>query len=199
MARLTDEDMMLRSQQGDDHAFEFLFEKYRGPIFNFIFRMLNHERDAAEDLLQEVFMKLYRARVSYEPRAKFSTWAFAIARNHCLNFISSRRFLQARRTVSLNASGESNGMALLDTLIDDSVQVRCQGTGDINDALDWAIRSLPDDYKEVFLLRALEGLSHDDIAGVLGTNAATVRTRYHRARSMLRDRLGSTHRERSKR
>ena len=51
MARLTDEDMMLRSQQGDDHAFEFLFEKYRGPIFNFIFRMLNHERDAAEDLL----------------------------------------------------------------------------------------------------------------------------------------------------
>lgn len=191
MARLSDEDMMLRFQQGNDRAFDFLFEKYRGAIFNFIFRMLNHERGAAEDLLQEIFTKVYRARGSYTPRSKFSTWLFSIARNHCLNFIKSRRFRQSRSTISLDTTGPEDG-ALLDRLVAEPEWCQRPGAGDISEVLERAISSLPDGYKEVFLLRALEGLSHDDIAGILGANPATVRTRYHRARSMLRDRLGDT-------
>jgi RNA polymerase sigma-70 factor (ECF subfamily) len=161
--------------------------------------MLNHEKSAAEDLLQEVFMKLYRARVSYEPRAKFSTWAFTVARNHCLNFIKSRRFDQARRTISLNTSAVEDGTALLDSLAADSGDETGLRAQDYHEALERAIGTLSNGYKEVFLLRALEGLSHNEIAAVIGTTAAAARIRYHRARSMLRGRLSRTTKERNTR
>ena len=178
MAELTDSELMIRFQQGNVHAFELLFEKYRVPVFNFIYRMLNREKAAAEDLLQEVFVKLHRGKDFYEPRGKFSTWLFAITRNHCLNFIKSKRYEQGARTVSIDARRE---------------EIEAPGAGEASgkgvalwEVLEESICALPDEYKDAFLLHAVEGFTHDEVGEVLKINPATAKTRYHRARMLLR-------------
>lgn len=191
MHELGDTDLMILFQQGDVNAFELLFEKYRRPLFNFISRMLNSRRDAAEDLLQEVFVKVAGAKEFYEPRAKFSTWMFMIARNHCLNHLRSRRYLQSQATVSLDAdTGCGNGTTLIDVIPGDAPSPLETVTGkDMEAFLDICISQLPDAYKEVFLLRAVEGLPHQEVADILDMNPATVRTNYLRARQMLQEQL----------
>lgn len=180
---VADEELMLQTQRGNVHAFELLFERYRPRVFSFILRMLNGQRQEAEDLMQDIFIKLFKAREMYEPRARFSTWLFTIVRNHCLNFVRSRAYLQAQKTVPLDADGESDLPASAMT-----------GTGsergaELAEQLEKAVQSLPALYKDVFLLRAIEGFSHDETARVLGLNPATVRTHFRRARLMLVDQL----------
>jgi RNA polymerase sigma-70 factor (ECF subfamily) len=191
MTAISSEDLMAQVQCGNVAAFELLFEQYRLPVFNFLFRMLNGERGPAEDLLQEVFMKIYDARKYYEPRAKFSTWLFTITRNHCLNFLMSRRYRQGRRTLSLEAmaaerGGQTDAVKPPDLALQDS-----SGKQELGELLEQAIGNLPDEYKEVFILHAVEGFSHQDVAGILKMNPATVRTNYHRARTMLREKVGA--------
>ena len=186
----THEDLVKLFQQGDAHAFELLFEHYRRPVFNFVYRMLNGDREAAEDLLHEIFMKLYDAREYYEPQAKFSTWLFAIARNHCLNCLKSRSFRQGRSTISLESLAQGTPeRPALDRLPELSAPDDSK-RADLRELLELAIAGLPNDYKEVFVLHAVEGLAHEEVAVILNQNPATVRTHYHRARLWLRDEIG---------
>lgn len=185
------DDVVAQFQRGDANAFGLIFEQHRVQVFNFIYRMLNGDREAAEDLLNEVFMKLYDARESYEPKAKFSTWLFTIARNHCINFIKSRGYRQSHRTVSLEelaqqmteSSAQDHLMSL--SVPDDSRRA------DQRELLEQAIAGLPDDYKEAFILHAVEGFAHEEVAHMLGMNPATVRTNYHRARALLRETIAA--------
>ena len=184
MMDMGDEELMLQTQCGNVHAFELLFERYRTRVFGFILRMLNGKRQDAEDLMQDIFIKLFKAREMYEPRAKFSTWLFTIVRNHCLNFVRSRAYLQAQITGPLDP--------------DDEPSARTTNTGpavdrrsDLSERLELAIRDLPAQYKDVFLLRAMEGFSHDETARMLGMNPATVRTHFRRARLILAQQLES--------
>ncbi len=182
MADVADEELMLQAQRGNAHAFELLFERYRARVFGFILRMLNGRRQEAEDLMQDIFVKVFKAKEMYEPRAKFSTWLFTVVRNHCVNFVRSRAYLQAQRTVPLEPSDELEAAAT----------TRSLGTprqSDAGERLEQAVRSLPEMYREAFLLRAVEGLSHDETARVLGVNPATVRTQFRRARLMLVEKL----------
>ncbi len=183
MTDMGDEELMLQTQKGNVHAFELLFERYRARVFGFILRMLNGKRHDAEDLMQDIFVKLFKAREMYEPRAKFSTWLFAIVRNHCLNFVRSQAYLQAQRTESLDPG-------------DEPAAAPATGSGravnrgsDVTERLELAIQGLPEMYKDVFLLRAVEGFSHDETAHMLGLNPATVRTHFRRARLMLVEEL----------
>lgn len=189
MAEVSDSDLMVKFQQGNANAFALLFESYRGPVFNFIYRMLNSQQDAAEDLLQEIFVKVIKAKDYYEPRAKFSTWLFSIARNHCLNYIKSRRYAQGLNTVSLNAEGH-DGVSLMDVLPDEHRVPGSLEQKETQALMEQCIATLPDELKEVFLLRAVEGLPHDDVSRILRQNPATVRTHYHRARLMLQKKMG---------
>jgi RNA polymerase sigma-70 factor (ECF subfamily) len=190
MLELGDNELMVLFQKGNPHAFELLFEKYRGALFNFICRMLGGQRDAAEDLMQEVFVKIAGARDLYEPRAKFSTWLFAIARNHCINHLRSRRYLQGQATVSLDAAtGTGDGPALVDTIPVPNTPADAAERHDLESRLDRCIRALPEAYREVFLLRAVEGLPHQEVADILQLNPATVRTLYLRARQALQKEL----------
>lgn len=182
----------MRFQAGDVCAYALLCERYRTPVFGFIYRMLGNDRGPAEDLLQDIFAKVAGAAQFYEPRARFSTWLFAIVRNHCCNHLKSRMFLQDKVTVPIDGEegagdeapphpGQVAGPA--DTLR----EVQNRETGAI---LESAIGRLPEMYREVFVLRAVQGMSHQDAAKVLGLNAATVRTHYHRARQLLREDVG---------
>lgn len=181
----------MRFQAGNAVAYEMLCERYRTPVFGFIYRMLGNDRAPAEDLLQDIFAKIAGAAQFYEPRAKFSTWLFTIVRNHCCNYLKSRMFLQGKVTDPMDG-GQGKG--------DDPVQSReVAGSSDTlrevqnretGEILESAIGRLPEMYREVFVLRAVQGMSHEDAAKVLGLNSATVRTHYHRARQLLREDVG---------
>lgn len=190
MADLSDNELMVRFQQGNVHAFELLFERYRGPVFSFIYRMLGRERSAAEDLLQEIFVKLSRAKEFYEPKAKFSTWLFTITRNHCLNFINSRAYSEGKRTISFDVD-QAIPPEFLQTPASAQGEPTEMERREQQEILEEAICSLPGGYRDVFILRAVQGFSYDDIAGILNINPPAARTTYHRARLMLQHKLGN--------
>src|SRR6201997_5795993 len=104
MAR-SDVQLMLDVKSGDDSSFELLLRKYRTPVVNFLYRMVR-DTGTAEDLAQEVFLRVYRARGQYEPSAKFTTWMFRIATNLALNAKRDGRYRQLE--ISIDAPGETD-------------------------------------------------------------------------------------------
>lgn len=183
MNQTTDNELMILAQKGSCGAFDLLFEKYRNRIFSFLCRMLDPDIRAAEELLQDVFVKAFRGRDLFEPRAQFSTWLYTITRNHFLNYVKSRRYAQAMLTVSLDAEMENREIE------DHKPMTQVVEMNEQMTAMEGAIAELPEKYREVFILHAVDGLPHDDIARILDSNPATVRTNYHRARMMLRKQL----------
>lgn len=185
MSALTDEQLMAMFQSGNSHAFQLLFEKYRAAVFNFAWRMIG-DGAAAEDLMQDVFLKVVKARDLYEPRARFSTWLFTVVRNHCINHLRSSRYLAGLKTVPVEPADGAEGGEHAHGAADPSVQAQRRELGD---RLEAAIGRLPDEYREIFLLRAVEGFSHDEAARILGLQTATARVHYHRARLRLQQDL----------
>ena len=108
---LSDAQIMLQVKAGDDSAFEFLVQKYRRAMVNFMFRMA-HNNAAAEDLAQEVFLRVYRSRESYEASAKFTTWLYRIATNLAVNHARDTRHERPENTVSLDEPDQESGHTL---------------------------------------------------------------------------------------
>src|SRR5581483_39354 len=104
----SDAEMMLRVKAGDDSAFNYLVQKYRRPIISFMYRMA-HNAAAAEDLAQEVFLRVYRARASYEPSAKFSTWLYRIATNLGVNYARDTRHERPENLTNLDEPDAETG------------------------------------------------------------------------------------------
>jgi len=195
LAELADEELMARYRDGSVRAFEVLLERHRQPVFNFLYRFL-HDRTLAEDLLQEVFLRLVRNANDYEPKAKFTTWLYTIARNLA---IDQTRRARHQRLVSLDQprpgrDGEEGG-SLLTVLAapggrgDD----RC-GDQELARDLYRALEELPEEQREVFLLREHQGLPFQEIAEVVGAPLNTVKSRMRYALEGLRRRL-LAHRE----
>ena len=107
----TDADVMLRVKAGDDSAFDYLVQKYRRPMVNFMYRMA-HNAAGAEDLAQEVFLRVYRSRESYEASAKFTTWLYRIATNLAVNHARDTRHERPENQVSLDEPDEESGRTL---------------------------------------------------------------------------------------
>ena len=108
---MSDADVMLRVKAGDDSAFEYLVQKYRRPMVSFMYRMARNPA-AAEDLAQEIFLRVYRSRESYEPSAKFSTWLYRIATNLAVNYARDTRHDRPENTVSIDEPDEETGLTL---------------------------------------------------------------------------------------
>lgn len=185
MTDLTDEALMVMFQTGNPCAFERLFERYRIPLFNFLFRLLHCQRESAEDVLQDIFIKLARARDLYDPRAPFRPWLYTIARNHGLNHLRSRAAAGAKNTVSFDAMSESTPDQPAHELAGRDDTFGAVAAKDDQARLERTIDRLPPPAREIFLLHAVEGLPHEEIAQVLQMNPATVRTHYHRGRAQL--------------
>jgi len=107
----TDAEVMLRVKAGDESAFDYLVQKYRRPLVSFMYRMARNTA-AAEDLAQEVFLRVYRSRSSYEASAKFTTWLYRIATNLAVNHARDTRKERPEVTVSLDEPVEETGMTL---------------------------------------------------------------------------------------
>ena len=183
---LADEVLMLAFQAGDARAFEQLVQRHRSAIFNFLLRLLG-DRARAEDLLQETWLKVVRSAPSYEKKAKFTTWVYTIARNLCVD--QSRRD-RHRATSSLDAArSDAEGEAQpLGERVPDSRPTpdRAAHGMQLRDAIEVALKKLPEEQREVFLLREYAGVPFKEIADVTGVPENTVKSRMRYALEGLR-------------
>lgn len=171
---LTDDELMSRVQQGDAVAFRQLYDRYKVQLFLYCLRMVN-DRDAAKDVLQDVFIRIHTRREQYRPGTNFPGWVHTIARNLCLN---------ARRDAREHQSyDESMPYASADEVTSDVA---------LRQRLAEEIARLPALYREALVLREYEDLSYQEIVEALGATMATVKFRIFKAREILRQRLGTS-------
>jgi RNA polymerase sigma-70 factor (ECF subfamily) len=175
-----DAQRMLAYRDGDASAFEALFGRWSGPLLHYLQRMVR-DAAAAEELVQEAFLRVHRARQRYRPDARFSTWLYRIATNLALNEL--RRPRRRNPHQSVDAAGAPE-LAAAAPAVDAIVHARRLG-GD----LEAALAALPERQRAALWLSAVEGLSYADVAQALEVSEQAVKALVHRARSKLADRF----------
>ena len=167
--------LMERIASGDQGAMEELIDLWKMPIFRFFLRSLNHHEDA-EDLTQRVFIRIYRSSERYLPQAKFSTWIFTIARNLLIDEIKKRK----RRP-----------QMVFDEYIEKVGDVDGERSAELTEILMKHLDTIPENHRTALLLRVQRELSYREIAEVMQTTEASVKTWIHRARLELRKSLSN--------
>lgn len=175
----SDHDLMKAIGTGDHLAFEVLVGRYQCSLLNFIYRQVG-DRHTAEDLTQEVFLRVYRASPEFEARGKVSTWIFQIAYNLCLNEMK-----RLRRCKRLFENLNDEEMESLKCAASDAIGLYEQQTVMLN-----AFAGLPENQRAALFLRVNEGLSYFEISKVLSTSIPSVESLIYRARLRLGELLG---------
>jgi RNA polymerase sigma-70 factor (ECF subfamily) len=183
---LSDEILVARVCAGQVHVYEEIIRRYERPIVNFIYRMIG-DYEQSLDLAQEVFFKAYRSLDRFDPTFRFSTWLYRIASNRSIDHLRK----QSPTFLSLDEPGDPERGE------DRVVQLKCPTRGpedllssrELGDRIGEAIDTLPVPYRQLILLRHLQGMAYDDIARVMGLPLGTVKNRLFRAREILRKRL----------
>jgi len=170
---------------GEERAFQELVERYQTRLLNFIYRTIG-DREKAEDLVQEVFIRVYRHLHRFDPAKKFSTWIYTIASNLAKNELRnrSRNPLVLFQTIKKNWQDEERPLQFEDTASrpDDLYRKR-----HLRALVDQATAQLPEHHRQVFVLRELEGKSYEEIAEITACNLGTVKSRLNRARNSFAD------------
>lgn len=177
---------MLRWQAGDEAAFDELVKLHSGQVFALLTRFLGRAHPGREDLVQEVFLRVIRAKDRYEPTARFSTWLYSIVWRMCIN--ETERGAR-RRAVSFDAMSAEEGKAL--DPVDDA-QLAPDGDleqADLVHAVRGAIASLPETQRIAVVLARYHDLSYAEVADVVGSTEKAIKSLIHRARETLRTRL----------
>jgi RNA polymerase sigma-70 factor (ECF subfamily) len=169
-----DSALMLRYKDGDIEAFETLYRRHNDSLYRYLMRLCRH-RDTAEDLFQEVWGKIIKARERYRPTAKFSTFLYRVAHNCFIDHI--RRNQRHQNTADVEPDTQQNPAEGPDVETERSLARR---------RLESALDDLPDEQRDVFLLHEEGGLSLDDIAHVTGVNRETIKSRLRYAVNKLR-------------
>jgi RNA polymerase sigma-70 factor (ECF subfamily) len=187
--RLSDQEVVLLARAGREAAYRELIRRYERPIFALLFRMVR-DRELAEDLSQETFIKALNAIESYRPEFKFSSWIFKIANNAAIDHLRRREL----DTLSLDGSPHAETPeAMQATALQigarqesplDAVEAR-----ELGGAIELAIGRLRPEYRSCILLRHVEGRAYEEIAEILDLPLGTVKTYIHRARNELRQAL----------
>jgi RNA polymerase sigma-70 factor (ECF subfamily) len=181
----SDVQLMLDVKAGDDASFDILLQKYRSPLVNFLHRMVR-DTATAEDLAQEVFLRVYRARKRYSPSAKFTTWLFRIATNLALNSVRDNR--HRHMEVSLDAPTEEDQapreLPAPEMRIDEHMIER-----DRAEFIRRAIASLPEKQRAAVLLHKYEEMDYGEIAKILECSESALKSLLFRAYETLRVQL----------
>ena len=174
-----------RVLEGDTIAFEELVLEYEKKVYNVALRMLNNSEDAA-DMTQEAFIKAYNSLSGFRGDSKFSVWLTRIVSNLCLDFMRSRN---RRPTVSLSMEDEDGEDVQLDIADTSQSPEQLLERSLTRESVRRGLQSLPEDYREILLLREIQGLSYDEIAAALDIEVGTVKSRIFRGRKKLCDYL----------
>jgi RNA polymerase sigma-70 factor (ECF subfamily) len=194
---VVDDDSVLlgRARGGDSQAFEQLVERHRNHVFGLASRMLNSTDDAAE-VTQEAFLAAYRHLPEFRGDSAFGSWVYRIAANYAFMRLRHRKvaneFEQPLDSPHFNDRG-----SLIDSVADWGRNAEGQTLdAELRTAIDQASQTLPEEYRQVFVLRDLEGLPYDEIATLTNTSLAAVKSRLHRARLALREAIDRFYAER---
>jgi len=184
---LSDAQIMLRVKEGDDAAFEYLVQKYRRPMLSFMYRMA-HNSAVAEDLAQEVFLRVYRSREKYEASAKFTTWLYRIASNLAVNHARDTRHQRPENTVSLDEPDQESGLTM--DLPDNSLSaeeaiVRRERLA----AIRQRVEGLPERQKMALIMHKYQQMDYRQIAEVLKLSESAIKSLLFRAYETLRVQL----------
>ncbi|MFZ0411789.1 MAG: sigma-70 family RNA polymerase sigma factor [Candidatus Acidiferrales bacterium] len=181
----SDVQLMLDVKAGDDASFELLLRKYRTPLVNFLYRMVR-DTATAEDLAQEVFLRVYRARNQYSPSAKFTTWLFRIATNLALNSIrdNRRRLLENSLDAPAGDDEAPRELPARDMRIDEHMVER-----DRADFIRRAVMSLPEKQRVAVLLHKYEEMDYSEIARIIDCSESALKSLLFRAYETLRVQL----------
>ncbi|MBI2094844.1 MAG: RNA polymerase sigma factor [Candidatus Omnitrophica bacterium] len=176
---------------GDQGAFNELFRKHQTRALNLAFRF-TRDRQSAEDIVQEVFLRIYERKVSADPSAKFSTWLYRVVVNASLDLVRRKKTLFFRSFDEERNSGESeSGRTLAETVADPAARRLGEGLAEreVEEALRREIDRLPDKYRAPILLYQFEEMPYRDIARILGISEKAVERRLSHAKERLKKRL----------
>jgi RNA polymerase sigma-70 factor (ECF subfamily) len=179
-----DSELLVRAQAGDTAAFEGLVERHRGRVYGLALRMLNSSDDAAE-VLQESFISAYRNLPNFRGDAQFGSWVYRIAANHALMRLRHRKVVSQIESPLDEPTFNDRG-----SLVDEVSSFKdAEGEAMDNElrrAIEEASARLAPEYREVFVLKDLEGMSYEEIAEITGATVPAIKSRLHRARLSLR-------------
>jgi RNA polymerase sigma-70 factor, ECF subfamily len=183
----SDVDVMLRVKMGDESAFAYLIQKYRRPMVGFMFRLC-HNPSTAEELAQEVFLRVYRSRTSYEPSAKFTTWLYRIATNLAVNHARDTRHERPENTVRLDEPDQETGTT--PDLADESLSAEEQILKrERLAAIRSKVNALPERQRMAVIMHKYQQMDYRQIADVLKLSESATKSLLFRAYETLREQL----------
>jgi RNA polymerase sigma-70 factor (ECF subfamily) len=180
-----DAQLMLRVRDGDEDSFRVLLDKHRNPLVHFLYRMVQ-EQPVSEELAQEVFLRIYRSRASYEPTARFTTWMFRIATHLALNWLRDEKNERATERLDEDRGADLPSRELPDR--QPSVEQRMVYQARLQEIRD-AISSLPDKQRAAVLMHKYQEMEYTQIASALECSESAVKSLLFRAYESLRARL----------
>jgi RNA polymerase sigma-70 factor (ECF subfamily) len=191
MTDVGDVTLVRQAKTGDEAALTELIHRHQGRVYNHALRMMGNAQDA-EEVLQDTFLQVYRNLDRFEERSRFSTWVYRIATNEAL--MRLRKASRKREVAFEDTSGEKRwgdevrdfARSPLDDVLDQEISERLQEV----------LVELPEEYRAVFTMRDIDGLSNAEVADVLGISVPAVKSRLHRSRLHLRNRLSRIFRDR---
>ena len=180
-----DAQLMLRVRDGDEECFRVLLEKYRNPVIRFVYRMVQ-DRAISEELAQEVFLRVYRSRATYEPTARFTTWLFRIATHLAINWLRDGRNERGQQRLDDDGDGDMPVREVADRR--PTVEQRMLDQTRLQEVRD-AITVLPEKQRAAVLMHKYEEMEYAQIAQVLECSESAVKSLLFRAYESLRARL----------
>jgi len=179
-----DAELMLRVRDGDQASFGLLLERHRGPVIHFMYRMVQNQA-VSEELAQEVFLRVYRSRATYEPTAKFTTWLFRIATHLALNWIRDGRNEKLQQSLDEETSdGATRQVADRGRTVEQELVYQAKLR-----EVRAAIECLPAKQRAAVMMHKYEEMEYSQIAGVLSCSESAVKSLLFRAYESLRSRL----------
>ncbi|MDD5396564.1 MAG: sigma-70 family RNA polymerase sigma factor [Candidatus Moranbacteria bacterium] len=181
---ITDEKLVQNFLAGDEKALEMLIDRFLKPVFGFVFQLVRDE-SAAEDIVQETFVKVWKNISKFDAKKKFSTWVFAIAKNTAIDH------LKKKKTLPFSAFESEDGNGILDNLEDETIlhsNALLQKMDNVKEAENY-LNSLSPELRTILLLHHQQGFSLVEIAEILSAPTNTIKSKHHRAVLFLRQQL----------
>jgi RNA polymerase sigma-70 factor (ECF subfamily) len=183
-----DETLMLRYQQGDRSSFAVLVRRHQQPLYNFALRQVRVPQ-VAEDVVQETFVRVVQNAADFKHEARFTTWVYTITRNLCIDQLR-KRALRKHPSLDESRGEEGDGPTLGEQTADPRASVEREATGtELKERIARAVDKLPDEQREVFLMREISNLPFKEIAEITGVPENTVKSRMRYALERLQEAL----------